>query len=193
MNQKEMQVRIDGRHVSVTQPIKDYAQKKLESIGIDFPRIIDVHIILEVEKYRHRCEIILHCTNHIHIEASEESDNMYASIDVCMDKLTRQMRKFKTKIQRHHRHRKQQVVHVEEQILSADGLDDHEAAEPKITHKEQFAIKPMFPDEAVLQLELSPKQFLVFLNPTTDQVNVLYRKKRGDYGLIEANVARMAI
>jgi len=185
-----MQINITGRHVTVTEAMKEYAIKKLDSIGIDFPKVIDAHVILDVEKYRQRCEIILVCTNHIHIEAHEESDNMYASIDLCVDKLARQMRKYKTKIQRHHRSRKQQIVHIEEQVLSADGLDGHEEAEPAVVHKETFAVKPMFPDEAVLQLELSPRQFLVFLNPSTDSVNVLYRRKAGNYGLIEANLPR---
>lgn len=191
MNTSNMQVSVTGRHVSITPAIKEYAEKKLLSIGIDFPKVLDAHFILDVEKYRHRCEIVVHCTNHIHIEAHEECDNMYASIDLCVDKLARQMRKYKTKIQRHHRERKQQVVHIQEQVLSAEGMDGEiEAAEPKMIHKETFPVKPMFPDEAVLQLELSPRQFLVFLNPTTEQVNVLYRRKAGNYGLIEAAVPR---
>jgi putative sigma-54 modulation protein len=185
-----MEVKVTGRHVTVTDPIKDYARKKLEAIGIDFPKVIDAHVILDVQKYRHICEIVLTCTNHIHIEADEESDNMYASIDLCVAKLSRQMRKYKTKIQRHHRHRKHQVVHVSKQILSAEGMDGHEEAEPKLIHKETHAVKPMFPDEAVLQMELSPKQFLVFLNPSTEELNVLYRRKAGDYGLIEAQRPR---
>lgn len=190
MNTQNMQINVTGRHVNVTEAIRDYARKKLESIAIDFPKVIDAHVILDVEKYRHRCEIILVCTQHIHIEAHEESNDMYASIDLCVDKLARQMRKYKTKIQRHHRHRKQAVVHVDKHILSVDGLDEHEDAEPKVIHKEKFAVKPMFTDEAVLQLELSPRQFLVFLNSRTDQVNVLYRRKAGNYGLIEAHVSR---
>jgi putative sigma-54 modulation protein len=190
MNTENLQINVTGRHISVTEPIKDYARKKLESIGIDFPKVIDAHVILDVQKYRHICEIILTCANHIHIEAVEESENMYASIDVCVDKLARQMRKYKTKLQRHHRNRKQKVVQVTKHILSPEGLDDHEEAEPKVVHKETFAVKPMYPDEAVLQLELSPKQFLVFLNPKTEEVNVLYRRKAGDYGLIETQRQR---
>ena len=88
MKTENMQIKVTGRHINVTEPIKEYALKKLESIGIDFPKVIDAHVILDVEKYRHICEIILHCTNHIHIEATEESENMYASIDVCVDKPT---------------------------------------------------------------------------------------------------------
>src|SRR4051812_35833123 len=132
MNTENMQIKVTGRHVAVTEPIKEYARKKLESIGIDFPKIIDAHVILDVAKYRHLCEVVLSCNNHIHIEADEESDNMYASIDLCVDKLSRQMRKYKTKIQRHHRHRKHQVVHVIEKVLSAEGMDGLEESEPQV-------------------------------------------------------------
>jgi len=186
-----MQIHVTGRHVAVTEAIKDYARKKLDSIGLDFPRIIDAHVILEVQKYRQRCEVVLNCANHIRIEAEDESDDMYASIDLSVSKLTRQMRKYKTKLQRHQPHRKQKVMHLEEQVLSAEGLDEHEEAEPQVIHKETFELRPMFPDEAVLQLELSPRQFLVFLNPATDQVNILYRRKSGHYGLIEPNQPRL--
>jgi putative sigma-54 modulation protein len=189
MKHEKLDIAVTGRHITVTEAIKEYAQKKIEAIGIDFPKIISAHVILDVQKYRHRCEIVLACANHIHIEAEEESDNMYASIDVAVDKLARQMRKYKTKIQRH-RPKKRDIVRIEEHVLSAEGLDLHEDAEPKVIHKETFEVKPMFPDEAVLQLELSPRQFLVFLNPKTEQVNVLYRRKTGNYGLIEAAVPR---
>lgn len=104
MSPSNSNIHVTGRHVSVTDAIRSYAEKKIESIEIDYPRVIDAHVILDVEKYRHRCEIVLVCTNHIRIEADEESDNMYASIDVCVDKLARQMSKYKTKTQtqRHH-------------------------------------------------------------------------------------------
>jgi putative sigma-54 modulation protein len=103
MSPSNATIHVTGRHVSVTDAIRSYAEKKIEGIEIDFPRVIDAHVILDVEKFRHRCEIVLTCTSHIRIEASEESDNMYASIDICIDKLARQLDKYKTKIQRHHR------------------------------------------------------------------------------------------
>lgn len=187
MKHEKLDITVTGRHITVTDSIKEYALKKIEAIGIDFPKIIGAHVILDVQKYRHRCEIVLSCANHIHIEAEEESDNMYASIDVAVDRVARQMRKYKTKIQRH-RQGKRDIVHIEEHVLSAEGLDLHEDAEPKVVHKETFEVKPMFPDEAVLQMELSPRPFLVFLNSKTEQVNVLYRRKTGNYGLIEATL-----
>src|SRR5258706_4912815 len=74
-------IKVTGRHVSVTEPIKDYAVSRIEHLHLDYPRIIEAHVILDVEKIRHFAEIILHCTNHITIESSHTTDDMYASID----------------------------------------------------------------------------------------------------------------
>ena len=87
-------IKVTGRHVSVTEPIKDYAIKKVEGLHLDYPRIIDAQVILDVEKHRHFAEIILHCNNHITIEASEETDDMYAAIDGVISTIARQMRKY---------------------------------------------------------------------------------------------------
>ncbi len=178
-------IKVTGRHVSVTDAIKDYATKKIEGLHLDYPRIIEAQVILDVEKLRHVAEVILHCANHITIEASDQTQDMYASIDNVVDKIARQMRKYKTKIMRTHRPRRHEVQHLDEQILSAEGLDDHEESEPTVVHNEKYPVKPMFVDEVVLQLEMSHRQFVVFLNAKTEKVNVLYRRKTGDYGLIE--------
>lgn len=180
-----MPIKVTGRHVSVTDAIKDYATKKIEGLHLDYPRIIEAQVILDVEKIRHVAEVILHCANHITIEATDETNDMYASIDQVVDKIARQMRKYKTKIMRTHRPRRQEVRHLDEQILTAEGLDDHEEKEPTVVHNEKYPVKPMFVDEAVLQLEMSHRQFVVFLNAKTEKVSVLYRRKAGDFGLIE--------
>jgi len=99
-----------------------------------------------------------------------------------VDKVARQMRKYKTKIQRH-RPRKAKLFHVEESVLTHDLHEDDGTTQ--VVHTEKFAIKPMFVDEAVLQLELSEGHFLVFLNAESEKVNVIYRRKKGDFGLIE--------
>ena len=99
-----------------------------------------------------------------------------------VDKVARQMRKYKTKIQRH-RPRKAVLFHVDEQVVTHDLHEDEGTT--RIVHTEKFAIKPMFVDEAVLQLELSDRQFLVFLNAESEKVNVIYRRSKGDFGLIE--------
>ena len=178
-------IKVTGRHLSITEAIKNYAHSKVEHLHLDYPRIVEAHVILDVEKHRHFAEVILHCTNHITIEASEETDDMYASIDRVIAKVARQMRKYKTKIMRTHRPRRQQIQHFDEQVLSVDGFDAHEESEPQVIQTERYPVKPMFVDEAVLQMEMSARQFLVFLNAKTERISVLYRRKDGGFGLME--------
>src|SRR5882762_2141105 len=179
-------IKVTGRHVSVTEPIKDYATSRVEHLHLDYPRIIEAHVILDVEKHRHFAEIILHCTNHITIEASDETDDMYASIDGVTAKIAQQMRKYKTKILRNHRPRGQSIRHIEEQVLEISAAF-HETAEeePEVIKTERYPVKPMYIDEAVLQIEMSTRQFVVFLNAKTEKINVLHRRKDGGFGLME--------
>src|SRR4051794_34629832 len=183
-------VKVTGRHVSVTDPIKEYAISRVEHLHLDYPRIIEAHVILDVEKHRHAAEIILHCNNHITIEASHETDDMYASIDGVIAKIAQQMRKYKTKIMRLHRPRRHEVQHFDEHVLDLAGFEDQhvEGVEPKelqVIQTERYPVKPMFVDEAVLQLEMSNRQFVVFLNAKTEKINVLHRRKDGGFGLME--------
>jgi ribosome hibernation promoting factor len=169
-----MEITVTGRHVEVTPAIREYAARKLDHIGIDFPRMLSAHYILEVDKFRQIAELVIQCGNHITIEAREVSEDLYASIDRVVDKIARRMRKYKTRLQ-NHRPRNFDAVHV-----------DEEEGRHRIVRTERFAIKPMSIDEAVLQMELSEAhQFLVFLNAETEKVNVLYRRRSGDFGLIQ--------
>jgi putative sigma-54 modulation protein len=179
-------IKVTGRHISITDAIKDYAERKIEGLHLDYPRMIEAHVILDVEKYRHNAEVVLVCGNHITIEASAETSDMYASIDQVVARIAQQMRKYKTKIMRQHRPRHQKVRHIEEHVLSIDEtFEEIEESEPSVIHTEKYPVKPMFVDEAVLQLEMSSRQFVVFLNAKTEKVNVLYRRKDDDFGLIE--------
>ncbi len=179
-------ITVTGRHVSVTEPIKAYATNKLEHLHLDYPRIIEAQVILNVEKHRHHAEIIMHCNNHITIEASHETDDMYASIDGVIAKIAQQMRKYKTKIMRSHRPRRGEVQHFDEQVLDLAGFEEHaEGTEPQVIQTERYPVKPMFVDEAVLQIEMSNRQFVVFLNAKTEKINVLHRRKDGGFGLME--------
>jgi putative sigma-54 modulation protein len=179
-------VKVTGRHVSITEAIKNYALTKVEHLHLDYPRIIEAHVILDVEKHRHFAEIILHCTNHITIEASHETDDMYASIDGVAAKTAQQMRKYKTKILRSHRPRGQSIRHIEEQVLHIEEtFHEVEESEPSVIKTERYPVKPMFVDEAVLQIEMSNRQFVVFLNAKTEKVSILYRRKGDGFGLIE--------
>ena len=130
-------------------------------------------MILEVEKYRHSAEVILVCSNHITIEACEETDDMYAALDQVTDKVARQMRKYKTRLMRKHRPRKDVIEHLEEQVLHPEPLEDDEHPQHPVVRTERYQVKPMYVDEAVLQLEMSHRQFLVFRNARDSRVNVL--------------------
>ena len=181
-------VKVTGRHLQITDAISDYVTRKIESLHLDYPKIIEAHVILEVVKYRHSAEVVLVCSNHITIEACEETDDMYAAIDAVTDKVGRQMRKYKTRLMRSHRPRKDIVQHLEELVLNPepempDGDGDHH--QHAVVRTERYPLKPMFVDEAVLQLEMSHRQFMVFFNPKNSRVNVVYRRKSGDFGLID--------
>ena len=194
-------IQVTGRHVSVTEAMKEYCRRRLSCLHLDYPKIIEVQMILDVQKYRHTAEMILHCNNHITLEATAESGDMYASVDDVVDKIARQMRKYKTRLMQHHRPRKHAIRHIEEKVLRwewveaaeqapepitvEDGSSETNRSEPSVIKTEKYPVKPMFIDEAVLQMEMSTKQFLVFLNAKTERMNVIYRRKNGDFGLIE--------
>ena len=183
-------VRVTGVHLTVTEAIREYVIGKVDHIHLDYPRIIEAHVILDVVKHRHRAEIILHCANHITIEADVECDDMYAGIDGVIAKITRQMRKYKTKMLRSHRPRRHEPQHFEEHVLEIDEHFEGTAdAEAKHVHTEQLTVRSLFVDEAILQLELAASRpFIVFRNAKTERMNILHRRKDGVFGLIEVNV-----
>ena len=91
-------VRITGRHVKVTEAMEDYIRHRLAALHLDYPSILEVHVILSLEKYRQRADIILPCNRHITIKTGAETDDMYASIDQAIDRTARQMRKYHTRL-----------------------------------------------------------------------------------------------
>ena len=146
-----------------------------------------------MQNYRHIAEVILYCANHITIEATSETDDMYASIDATVSKVTRQMRKFKTRMLQNHRPRKGKMRHLNESVFAsriahedtAEEEAPEEMLEPVIVHQENIRIRPLFKDEAIMDLELSDRPFLIYHNADTDRLTVIYRRKDGDYGSIE--------
>jgi putative sigma-54 modulation protein len=102
-------VRLTGRHITVTEAMEDYVQRRLAALHLDYPTILEVHAILDLEKYRHRADIILRCNRHITIKTSAETDDMYASIDQAIDRVARQMRKYHTRLMREGSRRRKSV------------------------------------------------------------------------------------
>ena len=96
-----MQITVTGRHVEITDAMRDHAHQRIQGALMDFPRIESVHVILAVEKYRHFAEIVIQAPNHIRVDAREESNDMYASIDLAVDKAVKQMRRHWEKMRDH--------------------------------------------------------------------------------------------
>ena len=193
-----MPIVVTGRHVEVTQAMRDYAIKKIEGLHLDYPRIIEAKVILDVQTHRNqqKAEIILFCANHIVIEADSTTDDAYASIDESIAKIARRMRKFKTRMLKSHRPRKGNVRHTEEHIFDEGAVERAMASEeahiePAYVHKEQYKIRPLFPDEAILDIAMSESSFVVFHNQHTHKLAILYKRKDGEFGLIEPEVTSL--
>ena len=178
---------VTGRHVEITEAIRDYAHKKIEGLHLDYPRIIEAKVVLDVEHNRQIAEIILFCANHIVIEVKSTTEDIYASIDESISKIARRMRKFKTRLLRSHRPRKEgSIRHLEQHVFHADDLhSEEENVEASYVHKEPYKVRPLYPDEAIMDLEMSANPFVVFHNQTTHKLAIMFRRKDGEYGLIE--------
>ncbi len=183
-------IKVTARHMAVTDAIRDYVVKKIEGLHLDHPRIIEAKAILDFQQHHHRqiCEIILHCANHITIEASSESqEDLYSAIDETISKIARRMRKHKTRLMRNARPRSASIRHIEEHVYDDEVLhttQEAEEVEPMLIHTEGYKVKALFPDEAIMDLELSERSFVIFHNQKTDRLTILYRRKDGDYGMI---------
>jgi putative sigma-54 modulation protein len=187
---------ITGRHVEITPAMRDFVEKKIHSLHLDYPRIIEAKVILDVQTHHNRqtAEIILFCANHIVIEVDSTTNDIYSAIDESTSKIARRMRKFKTRMLRSHRPRKGEPRRISEHVfedvaVSAAMETEADHIEPNFVHKEQFSIRPLFPDEAIMDLEMSERPFILFNNPTTGKLTILYRRKDGDYGLVEPELA----
>ncbi len=179
---------VTGRHVDITEAIRDYAHKKVESLHLDYPRIIEAKIILDVQQHRQIAEIILFCADHIVIEVKSTTEDIYSAIDESIAKIARRMRKYKTRLLKSHRPRKDgSIRHIEEQVFHSEVLhtteEDH--VEPAYVHAEKYKVRPLYTDEAIMDLELSDRPFIVFHNQKTHKLAIMFRRKDGDYGLIE--------
>ncbi len=188
-------ITVTGRHNSITEEMREYARKKVETLHLDYPRIIEARVILDVENgFQHFAEVILFCANHITIEASTVSEDVHASIDETISKIARRMRKYKTRmLSRSHRPRKGKAKAISEQVFAADlpDMETDEATpdlEPHFVHKENFNIRPLFTDEAILEMEMNERPFLIFQNQKTEKLAIIYKRPDGDYGLVEPDL-----
>ncbi len=170
-----MKVKIVERHTGSSETLREYVLNKTEGLKRYFDRIISVDVVLSVEKERQIADFHAHLTNRKLIKAQEESSDMYASIDGAIDKLKRQLVKYKDHLNDHGGNTPVTEVDEDEQTSHRRG----------IVRTRTYFQKPMTPEEAALQLDALEKSFLVFIDSETDAVSVIYHRQDGDYGLIE--------
>lgn len=182
----DLNITVTGRHLEITDAIRDYARRKIDGLHLDYPRIMEAKVVLDVQSHqRHFAEIILFCANHITIECSSTCDDLYAAMDETISKIARRMRKYKTRLLKNHRPRSVSIRHIDEHVFASEGFEDHaEELEPHIIHRENYRIRPLYPDEAITELEMGERHFVVFQNQKTHEMNIIFRRKDGDYGMI---------
>ena len=173
-----MRITITGRNIDLTDGIKAAVEEKLAKLEKFFTPDTDVYVTLSVEKERQKIEVTIPIKGHV-IRSEQVSNDMYVSIDLVEEVIERQMKKYRTKLVA-----KQQtaVMNFNQEYLDAESNEDEEI---RIVRTKRFGVKPMYPEDACVQMELSGHDFFVFRNAETGEVNVVYRRKGNTYGLIE--------
>ena len=172
-----MRFTISGKNIEVTEGLRTAVQDKIGKLERYFTPETEIHVTLSVEKDRQKIEVTIPMKGNI-VRAEQVSSDMYVSIDLVEEIIERQLRKYKNKLV----DKKQSALSlsqafVEEEIVVDDTI--------QITRTKKFAMKPMDPEEACVQMELLGHNFFAFLNAETDEVNVVYKRKGNTYGLIE--------
>lgn len=189
-----MNVHITGRHMEVTEALRGHINEGIGKLSSHFDRVIDVNVVLDVEKHRHIAEVNL-LANGLRVHGKESSLDMYASVDAVLHKLERQCLKYKHRINRHSPRPADGEISYDHAII-APATNGEAAATPAEEQKGHHEVKRetratrfLTVDEAVLQLELTEDPFLVFTNSDTTQINVMYKRNDGTFGLIEPQAA----
>ena len=168
---------ISGKNITVTEGLKTAVQDKLSKLERYFTPDTEVVVTLSVEKERQKIEVTIPVKGNI-IRSEQVSNDMYVSIDLVEEVIERQLRKYKNKIV----DKQQAAANFQKAYLDKDYDEDEEV---KIIRTKKFGIKPMYPEDACIQMELLGHDFFVFCNAETEEVNVVYKRKNGSFGLIE--------
>jgi putative sigma-54 modulation protein len=180
-----MQVSVTFRNMESKEVLREYVQEKISKLKkyLDYP--LEANVVLAVEKHRHLAEVTL-VANRITLNAQEETEDMFSAIDRVVDKLERQMLKYKEKIKRHKSNSSLPHSRWRMDIYTADSFE--EGGEPRVIKSKKLLAKPMSVEEAAMQMDLLNNDFLIFTNANSKNLNIIYRLKDGHYGLIEPQV-----
>ncbi|MBF0553915.1 MAG: ribosome-associated translation inhibitor RaiA [Nitrospirae bacterium] len=171
-----MNITVTGRNFDITAPIKAYAEGKISRFGKFLSSDCDTVVILAVEKYRHKAEVVIK-SNGIQIQAESITGEMYSSIDEVIEKLDRQIKKYKEKITSKRKCGGKGIHAAEADASTSERVS--------IIKRKKFDMKPMAAEEAAMHMDLLDKDFYVFTNEQSGEINVIYKIEDGDLGLIE--------
>ncbi len=189
-----MKLLIQGNNIAVTESIHDYVEQKLEKAVKHFQNItgkVDVHLSVarnsRIER-KHKAEVTVFANGTV-IRAQEGSESLYASIDMVADKIARQLRKYKEKhlAKNAHAHIRQEEIAETEELVKVNELDSdrHPELPSEVVRSKYFAMPPMTAAEALEQLQLVDHDFYMFNNSETNEINVIYSRNHGGYGVIQ--------
>jgi putative sigma-54 modulation protein len=175
-----MNIAFTFKNFEPSEHLKKYARRRFEKLGRFFGKAsgLDIQVTLSVDKFRHRCDVQVSGEG-LQLSAAEQTEDMYASIDLALDKLESQIKKHVSRVKEHRRQSRNAVIDV----FTYHPAEDN--GERVVTGTSKFEPKPMHVDEAVMQLDASDNEFLVFLNGESERINVIYRRRGGGYGLID--------
>ncbi len=168
-----MNIIINCRQMELTKNLKEYAEEKVGKFNKYLGDISEATVTLSVEKYRHKAEVLLKL-NGSFIQAVSTTEEMYSSIDDVVEKLARQVKKYKEK-----------NVSLRKTKNKSESQPEIEETIPAIIKNKSYNIKPMSVEEAAMQMDLQDKVFFVFTNASSGDINVLYKRNDGNFGLIE--------
>ncbi len=166
-----------GKNIEVTPGLRSAVEEKIGKLEKYFNPDTEAHVTLSVEKDRQKIEVTIPVKGNI-IRSEQVSNDMYVSIDLVEEIIERQLKKYKTKLIA----KEQSAGFFKRDFIEKDYMDEEEV---QIVRTKKFDIKPMYPEDACVQMELLGHSFFVFCNAETDQVNVVYKRKGNTYGLIE--------
>jgi putative sigma-54 modulation protein len=194
-----MQLSITFRHMDPSDFLREYAREKVERVNKFFDRAGEAHVVLSLERHLHHAEIQIQSGRWI-LRGREKSEDMYASIDLAMEKIERQLRRHKERLKNHHskefEHHQEGVVnhhrlrnggHASWEVAAAEEEEDRT---PRVIRTNEFLSQALTAEEAIMQMDLMNADFYAFTNAVTKAMNVVYRRKDGHYGLIEADAVR---
>lgn len=194
-----MQVNITFRGIDPIDSLKSYAREKVERVNKYLDKAGDAHVVLSLERHLQNADITIHSGSFV-LRGREKSEDMYASLDLAMDKIERQLRRYKERLKHHHgrdrvHHREGALaaLKVRHDVVEVAEPEKHpETPSPRIIRTNEFLTRPLKVEEAVMQMDLMNNDFYVFMNAESHEMNVVYRRKDGHYGLIEASAIKTA-